>query len=79
MSTQATFLGPVNQLPAEGADKEPDLTSEVDFCASVFEDSDLLFDVSDKGVMMQSNPQATEVFQQFDVQLEKEEDEPYLL
>ena len=78
MSTSATFLGPVNQLPAEGSDHEPNLNSEVDFCASVFSDSNLLFDVSEKGVMMEANPQATEIFQQFDVQLEKE-DEPYLL
>lgn len=79
MRTSATFLGPVNQLPAEGVDREPNLNSEVDFCASMFEDSTLLFDVSENGVMMHSNPQATEVFQQFDVQLEKEEDEPYLI
>lgn len=79
MSTHATFLGPVNQLPAEGDDQELDLTSEVDLCASAFADSNLLFDVSEKGVMMHSNPQATEVFQRFDVNLEKEEDEPYLL
>ena len=79
MSTRATFLGPVNQLPAEGADKDPNLNSEVDFCASMFSDSTLLFDVSEDGVMMHSNPQATEIFQQFDIQLEKEEDEPYLL
>lgn len=79
MSTTATFLGPVNQLPAEGADNEPSLNSEVDFCASVFSDSNLLFDVSEKGVMMEANPQATEIFQQFDVQLEKEDEEPYLL
>ncbi|MEM6915193.1 MAG: L,D-transpeptidase family protein [Verrucomicrobiota bacterium] len=79
MSTRATFLGPVNQLPAEGDDQELNLTSEIDLCASAFSESSLLFDVSEKGVMMQSNPQSTEVFQQFDVQLEKEEGEPYLL
>lgn len=79
MSTRATFLGPVNQLPAEGADKELNLNSEVDFCASLFSDSSLLFDVSEDGVMMHANPQATEIFQQFDVHLDGEEDEPYLL
>ncbi len=31
MTTSATFLGPVNQLPAEGDDRTPSSKSEVDF------------------------------------------------
>lgn len=79
MTTRATFLGPVNQLPAEGEDKDLNLRSEVDFCAAMFSDSNLLFEVSEKGAILHANPQETEVFQQFEVQLQKEEEEPYLL
>ncbi|MEM9016667.1 MAG: hypothetical protein AAGC68_06610, partial [Verrucomicrobiota bacterium] len=79
MSTAATFLGPVNQLPAEGSEKEPNLTSEVDFAASMFSDSTLGFEVSRNGAILQSNPQDTELFQLFDIQFDKPEDEPYLL
>lgn len=79
MTKPATFLGPVDQLPPEGSDREPWTTSEVDFCASMFEDSTILFDVSRDGAVVVSNPQNTEVFQEFDLDLTKGEDEPYLL
>ncbi|MDF1861371.1 MAG: L,D-transpeptidase [Verrucomicrobiales bacterium] len=79
MSSSATFLGPVNELPPEGSDLEPSTASEVDFCASMFSDSSLTFDVSREGARVHSNPQNSEVFQEFEVNLEKGEDEPYLL
>jgi lipoprotein-anchoring transpeptidase ErfK/SrfK len=79
MSGPATFLGPVNELPPEGSDLEPSTASEVDFCASMFSDSSLTFDVSRDGALVISNPQNSEVFQEFEVNLDKEEDEPYLV
>ncbi len=79
MKTAAKFLGPVNELPAEGADLEPSRNSEVDFAASMFADSQLTFDVSRDGVFLQSNPQETDLFQEFEVNLDAGEEEPYLL
>ncbi len=65
MKTTASFLGPVNQLPAEGSDFAPSGNSEVEVCASIFADSSLWFDVSVDGVVLVANPQETEVFQLF--------------
>lgn len=79
MKDAATFLGPVNELPPEGADLEPSRNSEVDFVASMFTDSELTFDVSRDGVFLQSNPQETDLFQEFEVNLDPGEDEPFLL
>tara|TARA_R110002096_G_scaffold6186_5_gene28265 strand:- start:64 stop:1314 length:1251 start_codon:yes stop_codon:yes gene_type:complete len=69
MSKQVTFLGPVNELPAEGADREPSTKSEVDFCASMFSDSSLTFDVSRDGAYLQKNPHEPDLFQEFSVNL----------
>lgn len=74
MKTTASFLGPVNQLPAEGSDFSPTGTSEVDACASLFAGSNLWFDVSVDGVTLVANPQDTEVFQLFT--LETNENSP---
>lgn len=79
MSQKATFLGPVDELPPEGAELEPSTESEVDFCASMFSDSSLTFDVSRNGVLVTSNPQNSENFQEFEIDLEAGEEEPYLL
>ena len=79
MKDAATFLGPVNELPSEGADLEPSRNSEVEFVASIFADSELTFDVSRDGVFLQSNPQETDLFQEFVVDLDASEEEPYLL
>lgn len=65
MKTSATFLGPVNQLPAEGSDLVLAGNSEVEACASLFSESKLWFDVSVDGVVLVSNPQETEPFQLF--------------
>lgn len=79
MSTAATFLGPVDQLPPEGADVELSTESEVDFCASLFARSGVAFDVSRNGVLVQSNPQEAENFQRFEVKLESENGEPEIV
>lgn len=79
MKDAATFLGPVNELPSEGADLEPSRNSEVEFVASIFAGSELTFDVSRDGVFLQSNPQETDLFQEFEVNLDANEEEPYLL
>lgn len=76
MSTSATFLGPVDHLPPEGADLEFSKESEVDFCASLFASSGITFDVSRDGVMLQSNPQETELFQHFEVNFDNDDDSP---
>ncbi|MCB1207279.1 MAG: L,D-transpeptidase family protein [Verrucomicrobiae bacterium] len=65
MKTTASFLGPVNQLPAEGSDFSPSGSSEMEVCASMFAESNLWFDVSIDGVTLVANPQDTEVFQLF--------------
>ncbi len=65
MKPTASFLGPVNHLPAEGGDFIPAGNSEVDVCAAMFAGSDLWFDVSVDGVTLVSNPQETELFQLF--------------
>ncbi len=69
MNTTATFLGPVNQLPAEGSDLDTSAKSEVEICASLFSGSDLWFDVSVDGVTLVSNPQETELFQLFTIEV----------
>ena len=69
MRTAATFLGPVNQLPAEGSDRTPTGKSEVEACASIFADSELWFDVSVDGVTLVANPQETELFQLFTLEV----------
>ncbi|MEM9281182.1 MAG: L,D-transpeptidase [Verrucomicrobiota bacterium] len=78
MSTSATFLGPVNELPPEGTDRKLETGSEVDVCASMFADSGLTFDVSRDGAFVQSNPQEADLFQEFSVRIESPEEEPYL-
>lgn len=79
MNTAATFLGPVDQLPPEGAELELSTDSEVDFCASLFSRSGIGFDVSRDGVLVQSNPQETENFQRFEVNLDTEDGEPEIV
>ena len=79
MKDAANFLGPVNELPPEGADLEPSRNSEVDFVASMFTDSELTFDVSRDGVFLQSDPRKTDLFQEFEVDLDASEEESYLL
>lgn len=78
MKTSATFLGPVNELPAEGADNPLSNQSAVDCCASLFSDSSLIFDVSRDGVLVVSNPQESETFQQFEINFPGSE-EPLIL
>src|SRR5690606_400458 len=73
MKTTASFLGPVNQLPAEGSDFAPSGGSEVEVCASIFSDSSLWFDVSVDGVVLIANPQETEVFQLFTLEVNENE------
>lgn len=79
MSSPATFLGPVDELPPEGNDIDPGNLSEVDYCAAMFSDSSIGFDVSRDGVTVVSNPQATETFQQFQINAARKEDEPYIV
>ncbi len=69
MKTTASFLGPVNHLPAEGSDFTPSGGSEAEVCASMFADSPLWFDVSVDGVTLVANPQETEVFQLFTLEV----------
>ncbi len=65
MKEKATFLGPIDHLPAEGSDFHPGGTTEIELCASLFSDSSIWFDVSLDGVTVLSNPQESEVFQLF--------------
>lgn len=74
MKQTATFLGPVNQLPAEGSDFQLSGTTGVERCASMFSQSSLYFDVSLDGVTVLSNPQEAELFQLFT--LETNENDP---
>ena len=67
MSSPAKFLGPVDELPAEGIDLEPGKQSEVDFCAAMFSDSSIGFDVNIDGVTVVSNPHEAEAFQRFEI------------
>lgn len=69
MNTNVTFLGPVNQLPAEGTDFDSTAKTEVEICASLFSDSELWFDVSVDGVTLVANPQETEIFQLFTLEI----------
>ncbi len=69
MKHTATFLGPVDQLPAEGTDFHPSGSTEVELCASLFSDSSIWFDVSLDGVTVLSNPQESELFQLFSLKL----------
>lgn len=69
MKHSATFLGPVNQLPAEGSDFRPSGTTQVERCASLFSESSIYFDVSLDGVTVLTNPQESEVFQVFTLNL----------
>jgi len=78
MNSSATFLGPVDQLPPEGAEPTPATASEVECCASLFADSAIAFDVSREGVTVRSNPQESELFQQFDLELPQNGDAPSL-
>lgn len=67
MTTTATFLGPVNELPSEGSDFELNQESPMDCCAELFANSGIGFDVSRDGVIVQSNPQDSELFQRFNI------------
>ncbi len=69
MTTTATFLGPVNELPPEGSDFELNQESPVDCCAALFSNSGIAFDVSREGVIVQSNPQDSELFQRFNIEM----------
>lgn len=77
MTTTATFLGPVNELPPEGSDFEMNQDSPVECCAAMFSDSGIGFDVSRNGVLVQSNPQESELFQRFEIAMDGSE-EPQL-
>jgi lipoprotein-anchoring transpeptidase ErfK/SrfK len=79
MSSSAVFLGPIDQLPAEGDDRSLSSKSEIDFCADLFSDSAIIFDVSCDGVMVVSNPHETENFQEFEINLEAGSGEPKLV
>lgn len=68
-TNSATFLGPVNQLPAEGSDFDAAAKSDVEICASLFSGSQLWFDVSVDGATLISNPQETELFQLFTLEI----------
>lgn len=72
MTTTATFLGPVNELPAEGSDIKLNQSSPVEMCAAIFSNSGIAFDVSREGVVVQSNPQESEVFQRFQINLDED-------
>ncbi|MEM7700004.1 MAG: hypothetical protein AAF236_16535, partial [Verrucomicrobiota bacterium] len=72
-----TFLGPVDELPAEGADWNPSASTDVEFCASLFHESGIGFDVSNDGVFVVSNPQESDVFQRWEVDASK--DEPHVV
>jgi hypothetical protein len=72
-------LDPSTNFPPEGADLEPSTESEVDFCASMFAESNITFDVSRDGVMVTSNPQNSDLFQEFEIDLKAGEEEPYLI
>lgn len=63
----ASFLGPVDQLPAEGIDLPCAGKSEIDLCATMFANSDLWFEVTTDGATLVSNPQEVETFQLFDI------------
>ena len=78
MSSPAKFLGPVDELPAEGIDLEPGKQSEVDFCAAMFSDSSIGFDVNIDGVTVVSNPHEAEAFQRFEINENRKEGEPYV-
>lgn len=69
MKASATFLGPVNHLPAEGMDYSPAGASEVEVCASIFADSGIWFDVSVDGVTLVANPHESETFQLFTLEI----------
>ncbi len=73
MKTTASFLGPVNQLPAEGSDFKPTGNSEVEACASMFSDSQIWFDVSVDGVTLVANPHESEIFQLFTLEVNENE------
>lgn len=77
MTTTATFLGPVNELPPEGSDFELNQKSPMDCCAALFSNSGIAFDVSRDGVIVQSNPQDAELFQRFNIGM-NEANEPEL-
>jgi len=69
MTTTATFLGPVDELPPEGDERSPSTSTAVDYCASLFTDSSLLIEVSRDGATVLSNPHEKEIFQEFDLDL----------
>jgi len=69
MTHSATFLGPVNHLPAEGAAFEPAGATQIERCASLFSDSSIYFDISLDGVVVVINPQEAELFQVFTLEL----------
>ncbi len=79
MKSSISFLGPVDQLPAEGSPFKPSGSSEIEICASLFSDSNLWFDVTLDGVTVISNPQATELFQLFKVDLSENASETPIL
>lgn len=79
MNQSATFLGPVDELPAEGDDRSFSTASEVDWAASIFNNSSLVFDVSRDGVLVVSNPQESEPFQEFEVRLSEEGGAPEMV
>jgi lipoprotein-anchoring transpeptidase ErfK/SrfK len=69
MKHSATFLGPVNHLPAEGADFDLSGETQIEQCASLFSGSEIYFDISLDGVTVLSNPQESELFQVFSLNL----------
>lgn len=75
MKHSATFLGPVNHLPAEGSDMIPSGATQVERCASLFSDSSIYFDVSLDGVAVLTNPQDAEIFQLFTLEVNENSSE----
>jgi lipoprotein-anchoring transpeptidase ErfK/SrfK len=68
--SSVTFLAPVDYLPAEGMDFTYQARNEADACAALFAGSEIRFEVNPQGVMLLSNPQEAEVFQQVKIQLD---------
>lgn len=76
MTHSATFLGPINQLPAEGSAFEPTGSTQIERCASLFSDSAIYFDISLDGAVVLSNPQEAELFQRFTLEVNENSPDP---
>lgn len=65
MKPPVSFLGPIEHLPAEGGEPSGIPGSDLEFCAALFSESPLWFEVTTEGATLLSNPQDTELFQRF--------------